>query len=222
MTAEHVTVLFVCHNHPIVRPGGAEAYALELHRHLRELDGFSSTFLAKGGPPLADIGRPHLGTCVSTVDGAEDEYFFHTEGYGFDWVFGTTPHDKDLYTKHFRSFLLAVQPDIVHLHHTLFFGYDLLREIRNSLPSVPIVYTLHEFMPICHRQGQMLRVGTDEPCRLESPRRCHECFPEISPQTFFLRKRFAQSHLSLVDRFIAPSEFLRIAMSTGAFRLTRS
>ena len=42
----------------------------------------------------------------------------------------------------------------------------------------------------------------------ESPRRCHECFPEISQQTFFLRKRFIQSHMSLVDRFIAPSEFL--------------
>ncbi len=209
MTVERQKVLFICHNHPIVRPGGAEAYALELHRHMRELDGFSSTFLAKSGPPLANIARPHLGTCVSTVDGAADEYFFHTEGHSFDWLLGTTPHDKDLYTKHFRGFLLAVQPDIVHLHHTLFFGYDLLREIRNTLPSVPIVYTLHEFMPICHRQGQMVRVGTEEPCRLESPRRCNECFPEITPQTFFLRKRFAQSHLSLVDRFIAPSAFLK-------------
>ena len=43
----------------------------------------------------------------------------------------------------------------------------------------------------------------------ESPRRCHECFPEITPQTFFLRKRFIQSHLSLVDLFLAPSRFLR-------------
>ena len=63
-------------------------------------------------------------------------------------------------------------------------------------------------MPICHRQGQMLRVPDDEPCLEESPRRCNECFPEISPQTFFLRKRFVQSHLSLVDLFIAPSAFL--------------
>jgi glycosyltransferase involved in cell wall biosynthesis len=143
------------------------------------------------------------------VDGSPDEYFFHTDGYSFDWLFGTIPHDKDIYTKHFRSFLLAADPDVVHLHHTLFFGYDLLREIRNSLPSVPIVYTLHEYMPICHRQGQMLRVGTEEACDFESPRRCNECFPEITPQSFFLRKRFVLSHFSVVDQFIAPSAFLR-------------
>ncbi len=202
-------VLFICHNHPSVRPGGAEAYALELHRYLRGSDRFEPIFLAKGGPPLSPAGRPHLGTCTSLVGDAPDEYFFYMDGYGYDWVMGTIPHDKELYTKHLRSFLRAVQPDIVHLQHTMFFGYDVLREIRNTLPSATIVYTLHEFMPICHRQGQMLRTLDDQPCLEASPRRCHECFPEISPQTFFLRKRFIQSHLSLVDLFIAPSEFLR-------------
>jgi glycosyltransferase involved in cell wall biosynthesis len=203
------TVLFICHNHPSVRPGGAEAYALELHRYLRDSDEFEPIFLAKGGPPLSPVERPHIGTCTSLVGAAPDEYFFYMDGYEYDWIFGTIPHDKELYTKHLRGFLRAVQPDIVHLQHTMFFGYDVLREIRNTLPSAAIVYTLHEFMPICHRQGQMLRTVDDQPCLEESPRRCHECFPEISPQTFFLRKRFIQSHLMLVDLFLAPSEFLR-------------
>jgi glycosyltransferase involved in cell wall biosynthesis len=207
--ADRYKVLFICHNHPSVRPGGAEAYALELHRYLRESEHFEPTFLAKGGPPLSPAGQPHLGTCTALVGDAPDEYFFYMDGYGYDWVFGTIPHDKELYTKHFRSFLRGVQPDIVHLQHTMFFGYDVLREIRNTLPSASIVYTLHEFMPICHRQGQMLRTTDDQACMEESPRRCHECFPEISPQTFFLRKRFVQSHFELVDLFLAPSEFLR-------------
>jgi glycosyltransferase involved in cell wall biosynthesis len=204
------TVLFICHNHPSVRPGGAEAYALELHRHLRESEDFESVFLAKGGPPLSVAGRPHLGTCVAPVKGTANEYFFYTDDWSasYDWTFGTIRHDKQVYTKHLRAFLGAVRPDVVHLQHTMFFGYDVLREIKNTLPAAPIVYTLHEFMPICHRQGQMLRVPDDEPCMEESPRRCHECYPDISPQTFFLRKRFIQSHLSLVDLFIAPSEFL--------------
>lgn len=202
------TVLFICHNHPSVRPGGAEAYALELHRHLRESGEFESVFLAKGGPPLSVAGRQHLGTCVAPVNGASGEYFLYTDGYDYDWTFGTIRHDKELYTKHLRGFLEAVRPDVVHLQHTMFLGYDVLREIKNTLPAAPIVYTLHEFMPICHRQGQMLRVPDDELCMEESPRRCHECYPDISPQTFFLRKRFIQSHLSLVDLFIAPSEFL--------------
>jgi glycosyltransferase involved in cell wall biosynthesis len=202
-------ILFICHNHPSVRPGGAESYALELHRSLRESNWYEPIFLAKGGPPLSPTGRPHMGVYTSLVGDAPDEYFFYTDDWDYDWTYGTIPHDKELYTKHLRAFLHAIRPDIVHLQHTMFFGYDVLREIRNSLPRAPIVYTLHEFMPICHRQGQMLRVVDDQPCLEASPRRCHECFPDITPQTFFLRKRFIQSQLALVDLFIAPSEFLR-------------
>jgi glycosyltransferase involved in cell wall biosynthesis len=206
--AERPTVLFICHNHPSVRPGGAEAYALELHRHLVASGDLRSVFLAKGGPPLSPAGSVHLGTHVAPVDDRPDEYFFFTEGWSYDWTLGTVPDDKRLYTKHFRAFLRAIQPDVVHFQHTMFFGYDILREVRNTCPDAAIVYTLHEFMPICHRQGQMLRTTDDTPCMQESPRRCNECFPEIDQQTFFLRKRFVQSHLSVVDRFIAPSEFL--------------
>src|SRR5439155_375391 len=88
--------------------------------------------------------------------------------------------------------------------------YDMIRQVRNTLPESPIVYTLHEYLPICHRQGQMVRrVNDEELCDQESPQRCHQCFPDISPQAFYLRKRFIQSHLSVVDLFLAPSRFLR-------------
>jgi glycosyltransferase involved in cell wall biosynthesis len=206
--AERPTVLFICHNHPSVRPGGAEAYALELHRHLAASGEVRSVFLAKGGPPLSHAGSVHLGTHVAPVDDRPDEYFFFTESWDYDWTLGTIPNDKRLYTKHMRAFLRAIQPDVVHFQHTMFFGYDLLREVKNTCPDAAILYTLHEFMPICHRQGQMLRKTDDTPCMRESPRRCNECFPEIDQQTFFMRKRFVQSQMAVVDRFIAPSEFL--------------
>jgi glycosyltransferase involved in cell wall biosynthesis len=201
-------VLFICHNHPAVRPGGAEAYALELHRHLRATGAADSLFLAKGGPPMSAAGRAHLGTCIAPAGRAPDEYLCFTEDWDYDWTFGSIRDDKRLYTQHLRAFLKAVNPEVVHFHHTMFFGYDVLREVRNTLPDVPIFYTLHEFMPICHRQGQMLKIAGDEPCMEESPRNCHECFPDVTPQIFFLRKRFIQSHFSVVDRFIAPSAFL--------------
>jgi glycosyltransferase involved in cell wall biosynthesis len=202
------TVLFICHNHPSVRPGGAEAYALELHRHLVASGEMQSVFLAKGGPPLSHAGSVHLGTHIAPVENHPHEYFFFTEAWDYDWTLGTIPNDKRAYTKHVRAFLRAIQPDVVHLQHTMFFGYDILREIKNTCPNAAIVYTLHEFMPICHRQGQMVRTTDGTPCMQESPRRCNECFPSIDQQTFFLRKRFVQSHLSVVDRFIAPSAFL--------------
>ncbi len=201
-------ILSICHNHPGVRPGGAEAYAYELHRSLSAHPDYESIFLAKGGPPVGHSGSVHGGTCFAPTGFGPDEYFFYTDGYDFDYLMGTQP-GKDFYTRHFRDFLLAYQPDIVHFQHTLFLGYDMIREVKNTVPDAPILYTLHEFLPICHRNGQMVRTASEELCDRASPRRCHECFPSISPQTFFLRERFVKSHFSLVDQFLAPSDFLR-------------
>jgi glycosyltransferase involved in cell wall biosynthesis len=174
---------------------------------MRGSDDFEPCFLAKGGPPLSSLGRTHSGTLLAPINGDPNQYFIYTDGYPYDWLFGTTG-GKDLFTRHFHEFLSAVRPDIVHFQHTLFLGYDILQQVKNTLPEAGIVYTLHEYLPICHRQGQMVRTLNNEPCREASPRRCHECFPDITPQSFFLRKRFIQSQLSLVDRFIAPSRFL--------------
>jgi glycosyltransferase involved in cell wall biosynthesis len=166
-----------------------------------------SILLVKGGPPVGPVGRIHDGTHFGPVGASPDEYFFYTDGYEFDYLNGTIT-DKDFYTKHFRDFLRAIKPDVVHFQHTLFLGYDLIREVHNTLPDAPIVYTLHEYLPICARDGQMVRAGGNQLCEEASPRNCHGCFPSVSPQAFFLRKRFIQSHFELVDAFLAPSHFL--------------
>ncbi|MEK6271942.1 MAG: glycosyltransferase family 4 protein [Actinomycetota bacterium] len=200
-------VLYVCHNHPAIRAGGAEAYALELYESMRESDEVEPLFLVRTGPPLSRTGRYHEGTLVTGVNHDPNQYFIYTEFGEFDWFLGTTL-SKPVISRYLRDFLAALQPDVVHFQHTLFIGYEAIREVRNVLPDAAIVYTLHEFLPICHRQGQMLRTMNEEPCMEESPRRCHECFPDIAPQEFFMRKRFIQSHLGLVDQFLAPSRFL--------------
>ena len=202
-------VLYVCHNHPTIRPGGSEAYALDLHREMRTRPGWDSLFLARSGRPLTDVARYHEGTLLTLVDGTSDEYFFHTELSQYDTFHGWSTN-KNLWTHYFRDFLKATKPDVVHFHHTLFLGFDMIREVRSTLPGAAIAYTLHEFIPICHRNGQMVRTfNDDELCTFSSPRRCHECFPEHSPQAFFMRERFIKSMFELVDMFIAPSEFLR-------------
>jgi glycosyltransferase involved in cell wall biosynthesis len=198
-------VLYICHNHPSVVPGGAEIYALELYEALRRSEEFEPFLIARRGPSNSTQVRP--GTRLSTINADRHQYFFFTDPAEFDFFY-MTALDKSIYTKDFREFLEAYQPDIVHIQHTLALGYDLLRLIRNVLPAAPIIYTLHEYLPICHRDGQMLRTNNSENCLEESPRRCHECFPNLSPQQFFLRKRFTQSQLSLVDVFLAPSHFL--------------
>jgi glycosyltransferase involved in cell wall biosynthesis len=202
-------ILYISHNHPTIRPGGAEAYAYELYRSVRNGGEFEPLFLARTGPPVSISSRYHEGTLLTGVNEDPNQYFFYTDTLEYDWLNGTS-RGKTALIRYLREFLIAQEPDVVHLQHTLFFGYDMLREIRRTLgDDVPIVYTLHEFLPICHRNGQLVRTTTEKPCREESPRRCHECFPEVSPQEFFMRKRFIQSHMSAVDRFLAPSNFLR-------------
>jgi glycosyltransferase involved in cell wall biosynthesis len=200
-------VLLVSHNHPAVRPGGAEAYALELYEAMRDSEDFDPVLLARSGPPVSGAERPHEGTLLQGMEGDPDQYLFYTDVSHYDWLFGRSP-DKRALTTHFRDFLLAHRPDVVHFQHTLFLGYDAVRVARATLPDAAIVYTLHELLPICHNNGQMVRTGTGALCHGASPRRCHECFPSISPQMFFLRKRFIQSHLALVDLFTVPSRFL--------------
>lgn len=202
-------ILQICHNHPRVRPGGAEVYAHELHRHLRRCAEWEPTFLARSGPPHAPAGAPHEGTRISPVEGVADEYLLYPGDHDFDWLFGTMRRRKDLYTEDLRRFLLALRPDVVHFQHTLFIGYDAIREVRRTLPEAPIVYTLHEFLPICHNKGQMVRTMDRSLCTEASPGRCAECFPDIAPDEFFLRRRFIRAQLDLVDLFIAPSATLR-------------
>jgi glycosyltransferase involved in cell wall biosynthesis len=200
-------VLYVSHNHPTLHPGGAEAYALELYEAMREAPGVEPILLARIGSNVARRRVSHPGTPFSSVNHDPNQHFVFTETEDFDF-FTLTAREKSLYSRHLTDFLLAQRPDVVHIQHTHFIGLDLISQIRRVLGDVPILYTLHEFLPICHRDGQMVRTFNSELCEEASPRRCHECFPEISPQAFFLRERFVRGHMSGVDRFIAPSEQL--------------
>jgi glycosyltransferase involved in cell wall biosynthesis len=200
-------VLYVAHNHPAIRPGGAEAYALELYEAMRDSSDFDAVFIARSGPPVSITSLHHEGRPITLVNEDPNQYFFYTDLSDWDWPFGRSPRKSTL-TRFFAEFLLDQDPDVVHFQHSTFLGYDVLRVTRNTLPDVPIVYTLHEFLPICYADGKLLRTMNQEPCFEASPRRCHECFPQFTQQTFFMRERFIKSHLSLVDRFIAPSRFL--------------
>ena len=197
-------VLYVVHNHPTLHPGGAEAYALELYEGMRETPGVEPVLLARIGSNVARQRVAHPGTPFGAVNDDPNQYFVFTETEHFDF-FTLTSRDKSLYSQHLTNFLLAQRPDVVHLQHTHFVGVDLLSQIRRVLPEAKIVYTLHEFLPICHRDGQMLRSFSSELCEEASPRRCNECFPQISQQSFFLRERFVRGHFENVDLFLAPS-----------------
>ena len=200
-------ILFISHNHPAFRPGGAESFAMDLHEALEKAGEFEPIFLARmenaeRSPALR--GR----TPIASLDGRPGQYFLYTEWSDWNFLYGRL-EDRTVLTQHFRDFLVAERPDVIHFQHSRFMGYDMVRIARNTLPHAPILYMLHDYLAICHNHGHMVRTMANELCEQESPRRCHECFPDILPQTFYMRKRLIQSHLSQVDCFIAPSEYVR-------------
>lgn len=199
-------VLYVIHTHPAIRPGGAEGYALKLYDAMRASDRFRPMVLARNGLPQT-ISYQHPRSLVTLVGDDPNQYLLETDAN--DWIYqlGASANKVPL-TRYYRDFLLVHRPDVVHFQHTLYLGYDIIRLTRNLLPDCAIVYTLHEYGAICHRDGQMVRTMGDQLCLEESPRRCHECFPTIPPREFYLRKRFIQSHFDEVDLFVSPSRFL--------------
>jgi glycosyltransferase involved in cell wall biosynthesis len=200
-------VLYVVHNHPSVAPGGAETYALNLYTAMRDTGAFEPLLLARTGPPHVARPTAHPGTVLAAANHDPRQYLFLTDVADFNWLLWTNRR-KPMYLQDFRNVLHTYQPDVVHFQHTLFWGVDMLLATRQVLPDAPIVYTLHEYGPICHHNGQMVRTKSHELCLEASPRACHACFPEISTQDFFLRTRFLHSHLARVDQFLAPSRFL--------------
>jgi glycosyltransferase involved in cell wall biosynthesis len=151
--------------------------------------------------------QSHPGAPFSAVTPEDpNQFFLFTDWEGYDW-FRMTSRQKRLYATHWAEFLEVHRPDVVHFQHMHIIGWDVVSHTRRVLPEVPILFTLHEYLSICHRDGQMLR-RSGELCTHASPRRCHECFPDISPGDFFLRERFIKSHMQHVDMFLAPSRFL--------------
>jgi glycosyltransferase involved in cell wall biosynthesis len=202
-------VLLVSHNHPKLLAGGVEVYMAGVYEGLLASPEFEPMILARAGKPFTATDAVHQDSPFAMVDSDPNQYLLYTDIDDFDYFSGTLRTCKDVLSEHFRNFLLSHRPDVVHFQHTAYLGYDMVRVARNTLPDAAIIYSLHEYLPICHRDGVMVRAKGDELCQLESPRRCNECFPDITPQEFFMRKVFAQAHLGLVDRFTASSDYVK-------------
>jgi glycosyltransferase involved in cell wall biosynthesis len=199
-----IRVLTLVHNHPHFHPGGAEIHALEIHRAMKESDRFEPLLLAAA--PGWDFPTRSNRSLYRLRSDDPSELLWAVDDFDH---FHLTGRDKESYTRDLRSVLERFEPHVVHVQHFLQLGLDALTEIRMSGPDVPIVFTLHEFLPICHSRGIMLRRGTTERCSGSSPWRCHQCFPEHSPEEFFLRDKFVRAQLEHVDLFLAPSHALK-------------
>ncbi len=192
-------ILIISHGHPDFSAGGAETAAFTHWGELRRR-GVESMLVCRVRNSPGHVGAPFFSR---SVDGLEVlfsppavDHFRHSQ-----------PQGHVVY-QDFRALLERFRPSAVHFHHYAHMGLELIREVRHFGPGIPILLTLHEFLGICHAQGQMLKTN-GLLCEKSGPLDCHLCFPEISPQNFFMRELFIKSFFNLVDHFVCPSEFLR-------------
>ena len=194
--------LIIVHNHPLVAPGGSEILAYDLFESIKTHTHYDAFFLAASN---GQYRQSRLSTPFQTVNNAPNEILFW--GGEFNHFYQSQTNHQPVYS-HFKNFLQELQPDVVHFHHSINIGLEVLSVVRQTLPNAKIVYTLHEFLLICNRDGQMLFRHNNDLCEYASPARCNRCFPELSPQKFRMREEFIKAHLKLVDVFVSPSHFL--------------
>ncbi len=112
---------------PAIRPGGVEAYALEVYEAMRDAGEFEPLFLARSGPPSRPSPPPPRGRAVHARQRrSEPVPLLHATCAGAT-TGCSARRRKAALTRFFRDFLLDQKPDIVHFQHTMFLGYDIVR-----------------------------------------------------------------------------------------------
>jgi glycosyltransferase involved in cell wall biosynthesis len=187
------------HAHPDFSLGGGEIAAYNLFKAYKQSEKVESVwFLAR-----ADRGRGPTGQISKRRD---NEYLWEQAVH--DWHNMKAVHAESV-TTWFVDLIKALKPTVVHTHHYAHLGLEYLQVIKQVDPKIKIMLTLHEYMAICTNNGQMVKTGSFKLCNQSSPDDCHRCFPEKSPEDFWLRKHRFMRYFDLVDQFISPSEFLR-------------
>jgi hypothetical protein len=151
--ALNAKVLVISLHHPELMRGGAQQIAYELFKGLQNEPGIEPVLLAS-----IDMQYPALyksGACITGFDQRPNEFLFLPQEYNGAWHRTSSVRLIDAYCE----FLETIRPDVVHFHHFLTFGIDLLSLTRRVLPNARLVFTFHEFLSICDANGHMVRTG---------------------------------------------------------------
>ncbi|MET0743361.1 MAG: glycosyltransferase [Microvirga sp.] len=191
-------VMVLSHGHPDLIAGGGERAAYAIFQRLKRHPGVEETLFVAAAPAEA-IGhsaafgafrsRPdEILACPPPVDS------FTHQTLGLDQL-----------RRLVDDLVSAFKPDVVHVHHFINWGLDVLELFRRA--GVPVVFTFHEFGAICSHYGQMLKVD-GRLCDAASPAECSLCFPQFAAGKFFVRESIVKYLLGFADGYLSPSAFL--------------
>ncbi len=190
-------ILQVVHDHPAFTSGGTEWIAHDLTRGLRRLDA-EVTLLAA----TTALSRPEA--APGTLETYGEDVLLRTGAYD---AFSMTRLDGPAWVASLARLLDRTRPDLVHLHGLDRIGADMVHAIRAHRPTARIVMTLHDYQPICAREGLMVK-SDGALCHGASPSACRCCLPQLSAARHALRTARLKSALTGIDLLIAPSRLL--------------
>ncbi len=190
--------------HPRVMKGGAQYVAKDLH-DAADADPDVEAVMLAGIDANMFPQYNKVGASITALPDSPREFIL--PGHAFNEFYHTV-HDQRR-TKALQRFFADHKPDVIHVHHSLWIGLELLEIARQVLPDVIILYTLHEYLPICYSRGQLFRYHENSICQDTSPDQCVKCFPERTADDFMLRRRVFKRAFEFVDHFISPSDYLR-------------
>lgn len=195
-------VLLISFFHPELVRGGAQQVCYEVFEGLKEIPDVQPVLLASVDESFGFLFKS--GARITGFDQRKDEFVYLSRDYNNLWHKVGDP----TLIEAFIEFLELIQPDVIHFHHFMQLGLELLTVAKNTLPRARIVFTLHEFMLICDANGHMIRKFNGALCTHASQVRCHQCFPDRAPEHFLMREMWVKRHLSSVDVFTTPTKFM--------------
>jgi glycosyltransferase involved in cell wall biosynthesis len=190
------------HSHPFYSKGGGEivAYNSFKSQQARGLPAYLYCAVNQALKPDLSIFTPgeHL------IEFTKNEF-----------IFPARVMDSFLFSHEDRRFFPSIvrqlaQQDIgvFHFHHFWNVGTDLIRELMACFPKAKFALTIHEYLAICMRDGQMIRRGNNSLCTQQTDIECHMCFPNLDKDHFKARRMFFQDFIQRFDLVISPSSFL--------------
>ena len=197
-------VAILSHSHPSLTKGGGEIAAHTLFLGLRAA-GVDAILIAMCDEEALD----------TIVLGPDEHALSYRAGF-YDHFYHVAVAGV---RRAFVDLLRRERIDLLNAHHFLHVGIDAFTEVAEA--GVPIVFTIHEFLAICHNHGQMITRGTQILCDGPSPTACRACYPEHSRQQFALRQRHIEEALRSVAAFVSPSRFLADRMVANGLPAAR-
>lgn len=164
---EPLKVLFVIHQFLPLHVAGTEIYTRNLARELARRGVRVAILTAE-----SDHDRPRFETTRREWDGIPIHQVIHN----YTWEHFQETYDCPEADSIFRRVLREEQPDVVHIQHLHYFSANFVTIARSR--GIPVVYTLHDYMLLCPRDGLMMRAD-GEICERPIATKCADCIAHL-------------------------------------------